>query len=59
MKETLGALSDMLKAANAYIDADKSFADHLENMGSNSINTGSQHPTIGEFTSVVAHSTLP
>ncbi|KAL5248104.1 hypothetical protein ACHWQZ_G017321 [Mnemiopsis leidyi] len=47
MKETLGALTDMLKAANTYIEADKCFADHLENMGTNSLKTGSQHPTIG------------
>ena len=47
MKETLAALSDMFKAANTYIEAEKCFAEHLENMGTSSINTGSQHPTIG------------
>ena len=48
MKETLAALTDMLKAANTFIEADKCFADHLEHMGTNALTTGSQHPTIGK-----------
>ena len=59
MKETLGALTDMLKAANTYIEADKCFADHLENMGTNSLKTGSQHPTIGKFFSPAVRTVLP
>ena len=47
MKETLGSLQEMLKAANQYLEAEKSFTDHLQTIGKNASQYGSQHPDIG------------